>query len=118
MDARVSLRSLEHDEMIDHGPPWKVSWQGVPGVLGMMGDRRQPTDAAGAFYLPSRYHMLPSAKSSRPSPKKPPNSGTRDTDFRTLSLVVLSPIQSLPAALAAPRTGTMPGSDTPVDPAM
>ena len=41
------------------------------------------------LHRPSRYHIEPSASSSRPRPKKPPNSGTRDTDFSTLSLVVL-----------------------------
>ena len=71
-----------------------------------------------ATQRPSRYHIEPSAKSSRPRPKKPPKSGTRLTDFSTLSSVVLSPIQSLPDALAEPRTGTMPGSETPVSEAM
>ena len=62
-------------------------------------------------YRPSRYHIEPSASSSRREAEEAAEQRHARTDFSTLSLVVRRPIQSLPAASPRPRTGTIDGSD-------
>ena len=89
LEARRRRGAEGHGRPRGSGDGGGVAPQASPRLTEALMPVRESGWNRGASYRPSRYHIEPSASSSRPRPKKPPNSGTRDTDFRTLSLVVL-----------------------------